>query len=209
MQLRSRLKWFVALAMLGYAASPAGAQTTSAGGGGGSNVGPGQGSSGQVGFKGRVALTPEQQAAEAENIVAFVTNASQTVGRRLQAARQQHDVVKVLCLNDKLSQVDVAGKTAQDRRGAHSAAVGRHDSELANHEFTILTVLRQRVEQLMTEANQCIGEEAAYTGATTTFTTVDPNLPPDEPPVFPPIEPVNVPPAPIEVNPPGSASGSL
>jgi hypothetical protein len=156
-----------------------------------------------------VALTPEQQTAEAENIVSFVANASQTVSRRLAAARLQHDVVKVLCLNDKLSQVDVAGKSAQDRRTAHSAAVGRHDSELANHEFTILTVLRQRVEQLMTEANQCIGEEAAYTGATTTFTTVDPNLPPDEQPPFPPIEPVNVPAAPIEVNPPGVVSGSL
>jgi hypothetical protein len=164
---------------------------------------------GQVGFKGRVALTPEQQTAEAENIVVFVANASQTVGRRLQAARQQRDVVKVLCLNDKLSQVDVAGKSAQDRKSAHSAAVGRHDSELANHEFTILTVLRQRVEQLMTEANQCIGEEAAYTGATTTFTTVDPNLPPDEPSDYPPIEPVNVPAAPIEVNPPSPATGSL
>ena len=209
MQLRSRLKWFVALAVLGYAASPADAQTTPPGALNGADVGQDRGQAGQVGFRGRVALTPEQQAAEAENIVAFAANASRTVGRRLQAARQQHDVVKVLCLNDKLSQVDVAGKSAQDRRTAHSAAVGRKDVELANHEFTILTVLRQRVGQLMTEANQCIGEEAAYTGATTTFTTVDPNLPPDEPTTYPPIEPVNVPPAPIEVNPPGAASGSL
>jgi hypothetical protein len=70
-------------------------------------------------------------------------------------------------------------------------------------------VLKQRVEQLMTEANQCIGEEAAYTGATTTFTTIDPNLPPDENPTFPPIEPVNVPSAPIEVSPPNIPSGQL
>jgi hypothetical protein len=196
MLLRSRLKWVVALAVLGYAASPAGAQTPQAGAAAGSPTG------GQVGFQARVTLTPEQQAAEAENIIAFTSNASQTVSRRLQAARVQHDVVKVLCLNDKLSQIDVAGKSAQDRRAAHAAAVGRHDSELGNHEFTILTVLRQRVEQLMTEANQCIGEEAAYTGATTTFTTVDPNLPPDEPQPFVPIEPVNVPNAPVEVSPP-------
>jgi hypothetical protein len=152
-------------------------------------------------------LTPEQQAAEAESIVSFASNSSQTVARRLQAARQQHDVVKVLCLNDKLSQVDVAGKSAQDRRTAHASAVGTHNTELANHEFTILTVLKQRIEQLMTEANQCIGEEAAYTGATTTFTTVDPNLPPDEPVPVVPIEPVSVPTAPIEVNPPQPVTG--
>ncbi len=207
MRLRSRLKWFVALAVLGYAASPAGAQTAPPGGNSG-GAGTGNPAAGQVGFQARVTLTPEQQAAEAENIIAFTANASQTVSRRLQAARTQHDVVKVLCLNDKLSQVDVAGKSAQDRRSAHAAAVGRHDTELANHEFTILTVLRQRVEQLMTEANQCIGEEAAYTGATTTFTTVDPNLPPDEPPPFVPIEPVNVPAPPVEVNPPPPTSPS-
>jgi len=204
MQLRSRMKWFVALAVLGYTASPAGAQTApnGAGAGSASSASPQTGAAGQVGFQGRVSLTPEQQAAEAERIVTLASTTSQTVARRLQSARQQHDVVKVLCLNDKLSQVDVAGRSAQDRRTAHASAAGRHDTELANHEFTILTVLRQRIEQLMTEANQCIGEEAAYTGATTTLTTVDPNLPPDEPVPVLPIEPVNVPTAPIEVVPP-------
>jgi hypothetical protein len=105
------MKWFVALAALGYAASPAGAQTAASTGSSGSSqsstatagaAGRGAGSGGQVGFQGRVSLTPEQQAGEAESIVNFASNASQTVGRRLQAARQQHDVVKVLCLNDKL-----------------------------------------------------------------------------------------------------------
>jgi hypothetical protein len=164
---------------------------------------------GQVGFRGRVNLTPEQQAAEADSIVSYASNASQTIGRRLAAARLQHDVVKVLCLNDKLSQVDVAGKSAQDRKNAHASAVGRHDTELSNHEFTILSVLKQRIEQLMTEANQCVGEEAAYTGGTTTFTTVDPNLPPTNDTGFPPIEPVNLPAPPIQVNPPGAVSPAL
>jgi hypothetical protein len=191
MRFRSRLRWFVAVAVLGYAASPAGAQTPSSGG---PPAGP---SSGQVGFQGRVNLTPEQQVAEAETVSSFISNASQVVSRRLQAARQEHDVVKTLCLNDKLSQIDVAGKSAQDRKGALTAAAGRHDTELSNHEYTILTVLKQRVEQLMTEANQCIGEEAAYTGQTSTLATIDPNLPPDQPPpFFPPIEPVNMPSAP-------------
>jgi hypothetical protein len=199
MRLHSRLTWIVAFAALGYVASPAGAQTDPNAQGRGAWLPP---PANQVGFQARVTLTPEQQIAEAESIVSYATNASQTVGRRLQAARLQHDIVKVLCLNDKLSQVDVAGKSAADRKTAHAAAVGRHDSELSTHEFTILTVLKQRIGQLMTEANQCIGEEAAYTGATTTFTTVDPNLPPTDETSFPPIEPVNVPTPPIEVNPP-------
>ena len=31
-------------------------------------------------------------------------------------ARQQRDVVKMLCLNDKLSQIDVAGRSADERK---------------------------------------------------------------------------------------------
>ena len=86
--------------------------------------------------------------------------ASGNVRRQLEAARAARDVVKTLCLNDKLSQIDVATRSAKDRRQSLQLAIGRNDSELGNHEFTILTVLRQRTEQLTAEANQCIGEEA-------------------------------------------------
>jgi hypothetical protein len=206
MRLRSRLKWFIAFAVLGYASSPADAQTAHPSTG---SVGVSGGVDAQVGFQRKVNLTPEQQLAEVEGHITFIGQSSQVVGRRLQLARQQRDVVKMLCLNDKLSQIDVAGRSADERKTAHANAVGRHDSELANHEYTILTVLRQRVEQLMTEANQCIGEEAAYTGATTTLTTVDSNLPPTDETPYPPIAPVNIPEAPIGIAPPTPASPSL
>jgi hypothetical protein len=201
MRLRSRLKWFITFAVVGYAASPAGAQTAST-----TAAPPPPPTGGQVGFQRRVTLTPEQQLGEVEGHIKYINSASQVVGRRLQQARQQHDVVKMLCLNDKLSQIDVAGRTAEERKAAHASAVGRHDVELSNHEYTILTVLRQRVEQLMTEANPCIGEEAAYTGATTTFTTVDPNLPPTDETPYPPIAPINIPEPPVGFQPPGPAS---
>jgi hypothetical protein len=104
------------------------------------------------------------------------------VRKMLEEARKQRDVVKTLCLNDKLSQVDVAIRSGRDRRAALTAAVGRNDAELSNHEFTILTVLRQRSEQLVAEANQCIGEEAAFVGDTRTNVVIDPSIPPDETP---------------------------
>ena len=201
MRLRSRLKWFVSFALLAYAASPAGAQTPAA-------PPATQGVDAQVGFKARVAVTPEQQVAEGASVLSYISQASQVVGRRLGVARQQKDVVKMLCLNDKLSQIDVAGRSAGDRNRSLQAAAGRHDSELTNHEYTIVRVLRERVEQLMTEANQCIGEEAAFTGSTTTFTTVDPNLPPSDQTGIPPVGSINVPAPPVEVPPPQSKSPS-
>ncbi len=137
---------------------------------------------GQVGFQRKTSLTPEEQLAESAKHLGRMEQAAAGVRKMLEEARRQRDVVKTLCLNDKLSQVDVAIRSGRDRRTQLTAAVGRKDTELANHEFTILTVLRQRSEQLVAEANQCIGEEAAFVGDTRTKVTIDPSIPPDETP---------------------------
>jgi hypothetical protein len=118
--------------------------------------------------------------------------AASSVRKMLSEARQQRDVVKTLCLNDKLSQIDVAVRSARDRRTQLQEAVNRSDAELSNHEFTIMTVLRQRTEQLVAEANQCIGEESAFVGDTKTSVEIDPRIPPDETPYPPPTNPVEV-----------------
>jgi hypothetical protein len=107
------------------------------------------------------------------------------VSRQLESARSQRDVVKTLCLNDKLNQVDVAIRSARERRGDLEAAANRKDADLSNHEFTILTVLRQRTEQLSAEANQCIGQEAGFVGESAVTSTIDPNLPQDDPAQYP------------------------
>ncbi len=137
--------------------------------------------SGEVGFEKHVELSPVQQEAEAELLVGQIQAAAGTTQRMLAQARLARDVVKTLCLNDKLSQVDVASRSAADRKASLHAAVARSDRELSNHEFTILTVLKKRIEQLTAEANQCIGEEAAFIGATNVVTTVDTTFPVGDP----------------------------
>ncbi len=190
MNVRSSLKWVITVGLLAYAASPAGAQP------GQGNPPPGQpgangGPNAQVGFERKTQLTPQEQTVEAGKHVARMEGAAAGVRKMLGEARRQRDVVKTLCLNDKLSQIDVAIRSARDRRQQLQAAVNRNDAELANHEFTILTVLRQRVEQLVAEANQCIGEEAAFIGDTRTTVQIDPGIPPDETP-YPPTDPTLV-----------------
>lgn len=142
----------------------------------------------QVGFQRKATLTPAEEALEGDRTVARMEAAAALIRGQLGKARAERDVVKTLCLNDKLSQADVATRTGRDRNSALKDAVGRNDSELANHEFTILSVLGQRSQQLTAEANQCIGEEAAFIGETAVQTTVDPTLPPpdqtDVPPNF-------------------------
>ena len=100
-------------------------------------------------------------------------------------ARSQRDVVKTLCLNDKLSQLNVAISSAQERHDALQAAVKRNDVDLATHEFTIMSVLRQRSDQLMAEANQCLGEVIGTPGNSSVITTIDKNLPVEDPSQYP------------------------
>jgi hypothetical protein len=143
---------------------------------------------GQVGFERAPQLSLQDELAQADAAVAKMEQSSTTIRRQLDTARQGRDVVRSLCLSDKLSQVDVAARSARDRQSALQAAAQRNDSELANHEFTILTVLRQRAEQLSAEANQCIGEEVAFVGQTQVVTVVDPNLPGEDNTSYPPAE---------------------
>jgi hypothetical protein len=131
----------------------------------------------QVGFERKVALSPQEELTAADQILSHMDSIAAQVRRMLDSARQARDVVKSLCLSDKLSQVDVAERSAKDRDVALQSAAQRGDGELSNHEYTILSVLRQRVEQLSAEANQCVGEEVAFVGQTQVVADIDPNLP--------------------------------
>jgi hypothetical protein len=192
MRLRSTLNWFFAFALLAYVASPAGAQPNAAGAPAtGAPAAGTDATGGTVGFQRKTSLTPQEQLGESAKHIGRMEQAGAGVRKMLEEARKQRDVVKTLCLNDKLSQIDVAVRSGRDRRTALQAAVVRNDAELSNHEFTIVTVLRQRTEQLVAEANQCIGEEAAFVGDTRTKVTIDPQIPPDETP-YPSTDPTLV-----------------
>ncbi len=181
MRLRVTLRWIVVAAFVLGATGSATAQPAAA-----------EGTDAQVGFERRPQLSPQEELTQADSVLARVDAAAATVRRQLESARQARDVVKTLCLNDKLSQIDVANRSARDRQSALQAAVLRNDAELANHEFAIMTVLRQRVEQLTAEANQCIGEEMAFIGQTSIVTTIDPNLPGEDNTAYPATDPTPI-----------------
>ena len=78
-------------------------------------------------------------------------------------------------------------RTAWNEVGGYESAffLYRNDADLANHEFTILSVLRQRTDQLTAEANQCIGQEAGFVGESAVTSSIDPNLPKEDPSEYP------------------------
>src|SRR5882757_8910370 len=59
-----------------------------------------------------VNLSPKEEVVQADSALGRMDAARRVVSQELASARQQRDVVKTLCLNDKLTQMDVAVRSA-------------------------------------------------------------------------------------------------
>jgi len=130
-------------------------------------------------------LTPQQMLTEARGFLPAMDRAAVGVRRQLQLAREQKDVVKSLCLNDKLNQIDLATRTATDRVSGLEAGVAANDLERSKHQYTVILVLRDRVVTLVSEANQCIGEDVGFVGESNVTMTIDGDIPDVDPSDFP------------------------
>ena len=149
----------------------------------------------------RADLSPEEQLAEAERIRQRGGQISQRIQAMLDEARRERDIIRVTCLNDKLTQVNANLRTLEQRTEALQGAVQGQDASRRNHEFTVITVLDQKFNVLEQEANQCIGQDLFETGATRVTTTVDPATPEEDPTVISEVPPIGVPFIPPPISP--------
>jgi len=93
------------------------------------------------------------------------------------AAKDKRDVVKVLCLDDKSGQVDAAFRTTEERVDSLAIAAKHGADQRARHEYLMVVTLKERVAVLMSQANQCLGEEAGFTGDAVLNVEIEANLP--------------------------------
>lgn len=140
------------------------------------------------------AESPAEQASAADAIVMRATGLSQRVAEMLDDARRDADIIRVTCLNDKLTQINGNMRTAQSRYAALQRTV---DAEQRKHELTVLRVLQQKLQVLDQEANQCVGQDLYETGPTKITTEIDTSLLPFEtnpstPQIITPTAPTNL-----------------
>jgi hypothetical protein len=126
-----------------------------------------------------VNVSLEDMQKQGEGTVARIEMTAGTVRKMLEKARSERDVIKTLCLNDKLNQLDVTLRSAKERMGGLTTAATRRDNDLAAHEFTVLGVYRARADTLASEAQLCIGNDVVLSGQTSVTTSVDPGIPED------------------------------
>jgi hypothetical protein len=141
-------------------------------------------------------LTAQEQLAQADAYVAKMKQTLEAVKKLAGKARAEKDIIKLNCVNDKLTQIDTHHKLGLKSRDEMKTAASRRDDGTRNHEFSKLTIEYQKVIVLEQEAEACIGEDIAYVGATQVETEVDPSITKDDPTTVEsdPVEPVELPP---------------
>ncbi|HVP61349.1 MAG TPA: hypothetical protein VMT11_12355 [Myxococcaceae bacterium] len=123
---------------------------------------------------------------------------SEVLGR-LEEARATKDVVKLNCVNEKLTQIKGLLRISEQSDVALQEAVSKKDATAAEHEYSKVSIAKNKVEQLRSEAEQCIGQLAFRTDENLTVEVEVPSGLPTEDPTNPP-----APPPPTSRSPPAS-----
>jgi len=114
-----------------------------------------------------------------------------------ETARRQKDIIKLNCVTDKLVQAKVNINISEQAMSSLQENIARGDEGGRTHEFTRLTIVNQKVTMLGAEAENCIGEDLSFVGATKVDVEIDPNIPQTDPtqPPLPAIPVVRPPPS--------------
>lgn len=148
--------------------------------------------------KPEVALTSSEQLAQAEAIEKRGKGLSERLMKQLTAARADKDILRANCVNRKLTEANANVRNVEQRTQALKAAAAGGDQARSSHEFTVVSVLSQKLDTLSREAAQCLGESIYEVGLSQVITTVPADLWPidsrDIPQEPPPPPAVSVPP---------------
>lgn len=138
---------------------------------------------------GEAETSPDVGDADAEELLARarqmqigIAQVADSLSNALREARQNKDVVREVCLDDKLNQADVAAETAQDRVSSMVAAIAVGDVATLKRDFVVLSALSDGAQDLAASGDRCLGEEqASNLGEPKPLqVTIDPAIPTQE-----------------------------
>jgi len=115
--------------------------------------------------------------------------------KHLEEARDEKDIVKLNCVNEKLTNVKGLLKISEDGDVKMQEALARRNPEEAAHEFEKIAIARSKCEQLFAESEACVGELAVYSGDTTVEMVVEGQPPEDLSEQVPTVDIITRPPA--------------
>jgi len=123
-------------------------------------------------------LTPAQMQETSEAYIKDMQKVLVRIVELQKLARKQKDVIKLNCVNDKLLQVKQLLNIADASRTDLVEAIAQQDADSTTHQFSQISIAKEKTDGLHGEAEGCIGEELIFLGPTE-VTVDDPGLPDD------------------------------
>ncbi len=131
----------------------------------------------QLSTQQRVSSDAEKLEASADHIARMKAALKQVLGR-LEEARNEKDIVKLNCVNEKLTQIKSLLKVAEHADIALHEAISNRDPG-AESEFSKVAIARAKIDALRGESDQCIGQLAYIVDEKTTVEVQQPSNLPD------------------------------
>ena len=119
------------------------------------------------------------------------------IQEQVEAAKKEKDVIRLNCLLDKLTQLNVNANMMDQALQTLQEAIVHRDDNGQLHEYTRITIINQKAQVLKTEADGCVGAETNYVGPTKVVVEVPPGLTDtvdQPPPAMPPVTVIDRPP---------------
>jgi hypothetical protein len=125
----------------------------------------------------RLASDAEKLEASADHIARMKAALKQVLGR-VEEARNEKDIVKLNCVNEKLTQIKSLLKVAEHADISLHEAISNRDAG-AESEFSKVAIARAKIDALRGESDQCIGQLAYIVDEKTTVEVQQPSNLPD------------------------------
>lgn len=131
---------------------------------------------------------PEKLRRSAAALVRMRDTLKDVLGK-LEEARNSKDVVKLNCVNEKLTQIKGLLRISEISDVALQEAVAKKDTSAGEHEFTKVNIAETKVLQLRSQAEECIGQLAFRTDENLLVDVEEPADLPKSDPTSPPLPP--------------------
>ena len=112
---------------------------------------------------------------------------------KLEEARNSKDVVKLNCVNEKLTQIKGLLRISEQSDIALQEAAAKKEATATEHEYTKVSIAGVKVNQLRAEAEECIGQLAFRTDENATTEMEEPDdLPKGDPTLLVPVRGIGI-----------------
>lgn len=121
-------------------------------------------------------LSKSEKIQRSGSAVAAMRKALQAVLIKWEEARKTKDVVKLNCVNERLTQIKGLLRISEQSDVAMQEAIAKNEN--SDGEYSKVTIAHQKITQLREEAEQCIGQLAFQTDEAMSVDVEEPdNLP--------------------------------